>query len=46
MFNGKSLNESLDIILGDMSIHAKKRILKWDANQVDKVHMFGDTQIA
>ena len=30
MFNGKSLNESLDIILGDMSIHVKKKILKWD----------------
>ena len=32
MFNGKSLNESLDIILGDMSIHVKKKILKWNSN--------------
>jgi Na+-transporting methylmalonyl-CoA/oxaloacetate decarboxylase gamma subunit len=26
----KSLNEALDIILGDMSIHVKTKVLKWD----------------
>lgn len=30
MSSGKSLNQSLDIILGDMSIHVKTKILMWD----------------
>ena len=30
MYNGKSLNQSLDIILGDMSFHVKTKVLKWD----------------
>ena len=34
MFNGKTLNESLDIILGDMSAHVKKKVLHWDQYQV------------
>jgi len=38
MFNGKTLNDSLDIILGDASPYVKKKILKWDNFQVTKVH--------
>ena len=30
MLNGKSLNDALDIILGDMSAHVKEKVLKWD----------------
>ena len=41
-----SLNQSLDIILGDMSIHVKKKIMKWDVNQVNKIHELGDSAIA
>ena len=43
LFNGKTLNETLDIILGDMSLHVKTKILKWDLKQVMNVHMKGDT---
>lgn len=42
----KSLSEALDIILGDMSIHVKTKILKWDSREVEKVHGKGDTKIA
>lgn len=42
----KSLNEALDIILGDMSIHVKTKILKWDQKEVEKIHIKGDTKIA
>jgi len=42
----KSLSESLDIILGDMSVHVKTKVLLWDAQQVQKQHRQGDTQIA
>jgi len=34
LFCGSDLNEALDVILGDMSIHVKTKILKWDALQV------------
>ena len=30
IYGGKTLNETLDAILGDMSIHVKTKILKWD----------------
>ena len=43
LFNGKTLNEALDIILGDMSIHVKTKVLKWDLKQVMNVHLKGDT---
>mmetsp|Transcript_15907 Transcript_15907/g.24534 ORF Transcript_15907/g.24534 Transcript_15907/m.24534 type:complete len:353 (+) Transcript_15907:2906-3964(+) len=46
MADGYSLNESLDIILGDMSIHVKTKILKWDSKEVKKIHAKGDTKIA
>ena len=42
----KSLSETLDIILGDMSVHVKTKVLLWDAHQVQKQHRQGDTQIA
>ena len=32
--NDRSLNQALDIILGDMSIHVKTKILKWDTKEV------------
>jgi len=43
---GKTLNQSLDIILGDMSIHVKIKILKWDEAMVRRIHEKGDTDIA
>lgn len=46
IFSGKTLNETLDVILGDMSIHVKTKILKWDNNEVAKLHTKGDTKIA
>ena len=42
----KTLNEALDIILGDMSMHVKTKVLKWDKNEVNKIHCEGDTPIA
>jgi len=30
MFNGRTLNDSIDIILGDVSPYVKKTVLKWD----------------
>ena len=41
----KPLNQALDVILGDMSIHVKTKILKWDPDEVHKVHNEGDTKI-
>lgn len=32
---GKTLNEALDIILGDMSKHVKIKVLKWDPIMVN-----------
>ena len=29
-----------------MSIHVKKKVMRWDINQVDKIHIKGDTAIA
>lgn len=46
IYSGKTLNETLDVILGDMSIHVKTKILKWDLNEVAKLHTKGDTKIA
>ena len=43
---GKDLSETLDIILGDMSVHVKTKVLMWDAQQVQKQHRQGDSQIA
>jgi len=40
-----SLNETLDIILGDMSHHVKVKVLKWDKSQVDKMSKQGDSKI-
>jgi hypothetical protein len=36
----------LDIILGDMSIHVKTKILMWDEQMVNKIHTVGETEIA
>ena len=44
--SGKTLNQSLDIILGDMSIHVKTKILMWDEQMVNKIHTLGETEIA
>jgi len=44
--SGHTLNETLDVVLGDMSIHVKKKILKWDLNEIEKLHKEGDTAIA
>ena len=41
----RSLGDALDIILGDMSQHVKTKILKWDENQVKKMHEKGDTNL-
>jgi hypothetical protein len=46
MSNGKTLNQALDIILCDMSMYAKVKILKWDENMVNKIHKKGDSAIA
>jgi hypothetical protein len=46
MMNNRSLNQALDIILGDMSIYAKIKILKWDEKMVNKIHNKGDSLIA
>ena len=40
-----SINKAIDLILGDMSPHVKTKVLKWDANEVEKVHVKGDTKI-
>lgn len=40
------LNEALDMILGEMSFHVKTKILKWDYQEVIKLHSEGDTKIA
>ena len=44
--NDRSLNQALDIILGDMSIYAKIKVLKWDEKMVNKIHNKGDSLIA
>lgn len=36
----------MDIILGDMSIHVKTKILMWDERMVNKTHTVGETEIA
>lgn len=36
----------MDIILGDMSIHVKTKILMWDEQMVNKIHTVGETEIA
>jgi hypothetical protein len=41
----KEINEAIDLILGDMSIHVKTKVLRWDNKQVNKVHDEGDTKI-
>jgi hypothetical protein len=46
MSNGRSLNQALDIILCEMSVYAKIKILKWDENMVNKIHNKGDSAIA
>ena len=43
---GKTLNESLDIILGEMSKHVKIKVLKWDKTEVDRLHQNGDSKLA
>jgi hypothetical protein len=44
--NDRSLNQALDIILCDMSIYAKIKVLKWDEKMVNKIHNKGDSSIA
>ena len=44
--NDRSLNQALDIILCDMSIYAKIKILEWDEKMVNKIHNKGDSFIA
>jgi len=45
-YRGKTLNEILDIILGETSILIKTKILGWDSSQLAKLHTVGDTKIA
>lgn len=45
-YRGKTLNETLDAILGDSSILIKTKILGWDCEQTVKLHTEGDTKIA
>lgn len=45
MADDHDLNETLDIILGDMSGHVKTKVLKWDTGQVEKIHNQGDTKL-
>ena len=40
-----NLNQSLDIILGDMSYYVKTKVLKWDQKQVDRLYVAGETRI-
>lgn len=35
---GTSLNQAIDIILGELSLHVKIKILKWDKNIVLRIH--------
>lgn len=44
--NGKTLNQALDIILNEMSMYGKVKVLKWDETMVNKIHKKGDTAIA
>lgn len=48
-FNGilskSNMNVALDIILGDLSSHVKKKVLKWDPNMVNKIYTSGETEI-
>lgn len=37
MADGKSLNDSLNLILGDMSQHVKEKVLKYDKKQLQKL---------
>lgn len=47
IMNGKkTLNQTLDIMLSDLSIHVKLKILKWDEVMVQKIHSNGETEIA
>ena len=41
----RSLGDALDIIVGDMSQHVNTKMLKWDKNQVKKMHEKGDTNL-
>ena len=34
-----TLNNAVDIILGDMAIHVKTKVLKWDPKEVIKMNM-------
>lgn len=36
----------MDIILNDMSMYAKVKVLKWDETMVNKIHKKGDSAIA
>jgi hypothetical protein len=40
-----NLNQSLDIILGDMSYYVKTKVLKWNQEMVDKLYEKGETDI-
>ena len=46
MNNKKTLNQTLDLILSDLSIHVKLKILKWDIEMVETIHSKGETEMA
>ena len=41
-----NLNQSLDIILGDMASYVKTKVLRWNEDQVEKLYMEGDTELS
>lgn len=45
MYNGKTLNETMDAVLGDMSLIVKTKVLKLDAKAIALLHTTGDTKI-
>ena len=44
--DGLSLNQAMDLILGDLSFHTKVRVLGWDPVIVQQAHLYGETQLA
>ena len=45
MYNGKTLNETMDAVLGDMSLIVKIKVMGQDAREIALLHTKGDTKI-
>lgn len=45
MYNGKTLNETMDAVLGDMSLIVKTKVMGMDPKEIALLHTTGDTKI-